>query len=64
MYELKELKGPLRNSLYKNLNTWIQENNLDGDPHDFVDTKELLNQNKDEQQNRNIKHRFTKNTYK
>jgi len=43
MYELKELKGPLRNSLYKNLNTWIQENNLDGDPHDFVDTREPLN---------------------
>ena len=48
MYELKELKGPLRNSLYKNLNTWIQENNLDGDPHDFVDMSGHLKQNKDE----------------
>jgi len=44
MYELKISRGELRNSLYKHINNWIQENNLNGDLHDFVNIK----QNKDE----------------
>lgn len=48
MYEAFILKGTLSTSLYKHLKSWVKENSMDGDPHNFVNIKEYLNQNKDE----------------
>ena len=48
MYEAFILKGTLSASLYKHLQSWVKDQNLDGDPHNFVDIKKHINQNQNE----------------